>query len=273
MGGLEVDIARFDRDTTPDTVVGTLEREGVAIVEGLLSPEHVDRVVDELQPMLDRVPISGDEWTGRRAQVVHTTVKHSAAYREMLLDPFFLGTVDGVLGRNCHTWRLSASSVMNVHDGGGLQPLHRDEDLYEHFVDRSPEAAPYILGFMLALTDFTRANGATRFVPGSNRWPRDRIPDESDVVQAAMPRGSVAIWLGATFHGLGVNGTETPRRGIITLCNVGWLRQEENFYGSVPQEVAATWPERLQQMLGWQQHGVLAGFVPGRDPTCQLRKA
>ncbi|MYE13398.1 MAG: hypothetical protein F4X99_17440 [Gammaproteobacteria bacterium] len=88
-----------------------------------------------------------------------------------------------------------------------------------------------------------------------------------------MPRGSVAIWLGATFHGLGVNETETPRRGIITLCNVGWLRQEENFYGSVPQEVAATWPERLQQMLGWQQHGVLAGFVPGRDPTCQLRNA
>ena len=62
-----MDIARFDRKTAPDTVVGTLERDGVAIVKGLLSPGHVDRVVDELQPMFDRVPISGDEWTGRRA--------------------------------------------------------------------------------------------------------------------------------------------------------------------------------------------------------------
>ncbi|MYE13399.1 MAG: phytanoyl-CoA dioxygenase family protein [Gammaproteobacteria bacterium] len=195
-------IERFDRGTMPDTVVRTLEREGVAIVEGVLSPERVDRIRGELQPMFDRVPISGDAWTGRRAQVVHTTVKHSAAYREMLLDPFFLGTVDGVLGQNCHTWRLSASSVMTVHGGGGLQPLHRDEDLYEHFVDRSPEAAPYILGFMLALTDFTVANGATSCPaatggrgtgsPTRRRWSRPRcraVPSRSGSARRSMASG------------------------------------------------------------------------------------
>ena len=235
-------IERFDRDTTPETVVGTLKRDGVAIVEGVLSPERVDRVVDELQPMFDRVPISGDDWTGRRAQIVHTAVKYSATYRELLLDPFFLGTVDGVLGMNCHSWRLSASSVMTVHGGGGRQPLHRDEDIYEHFVDRSPEAPPYILGFMLALTDFTEANGATRYVPGSNQWLRDRTPGESEVSRAVMPRGSLAIWLGATFHGLGVRLLSIGVRGRSrnTLSPSRWFATRRKPRG-VASSRCATW--------------------------------
>ncbi len=36
-----------------------------------------------------------------------------------------------------------------------------------------------------------------------------------------MKRGSLALWLGKTLHGLSVNRTNTARTGIITICSAG----------------------------------------------------
>ena len=35
-----------------------------------------------------------------------------------------------------------------------------------------------------------------------------RFPEEQEVVQAVMPRGSAAFWLGSVYHGLGINTTD-----------------------------------------------------------------
>lgn len=79
-------------------------------------------------------------FTGQRAKTVDTVVKRSETYRRMLMSELFSGAVGTILGANCNTWRLSASSAMSVHGGGEMQVLHRDEDLYGTYVDRSPEA-------------------------------------------------------------------------------------------------------------------------------------
>lgn len=265
-------ISRLRNDATSADVVEALDELGVTVIENLLSHAEVEQVLADLSGSIDRTPISGDEFTGRRSQVVHTVVKRSQRYRELLLSELYQQIVESVLGDNCRTWRLSASALMSVHEGGHPQMMHRDEMAYEHFIDRSPSAPPYLLSMILALTDFTEENGATRFVPRSHRWELDREPRASEEVQATMSKGSVAVWLGSTLHGLGVNRTPITRRGIITISAVGWLRQEENFYGSVPQELALEYPLRLQQMLGWQEHSPGFGYVPGRDPNCQLMR-
>jgi ectoine hydroxylase-related dioxygenase (phytanoyl-CoA dioxygenase family) len=65
--------------------------------------------------------------------------------------------------------------------------------------------------------DFTRENGATHFVPGSNHWPRGRRAERQDLaLQAAMPAGSVLLWTGATLHGAGCNRSPAPRHGLLT---------------------------------------------------------
>ena len=96
---------------------------------------------------------------------------------------------------------------------------------------------------MWALSDFTCKNGATRFVPGSNRWPRagtsygavgatlpDGIVDGRDTVQAEMGTGSVVLWVGGTLHGASSHAPRTPdeaadahsaRRGLLFIYNLG----------------------------------------------------
>ena len=125
---------------------------------------------------------------------------------------------------------------------------------------------------LFAISDFTADNGATRFVPGSHEWPHDREAKEDEVEQAVMPKGSIAIWLGSTLHGFGENRTGQQRLGIPLTSCLGWLRQEENLYLTVPPEKAVEFPEALIQKIGYQQQGIGLGFVPAKRPDNHLRK-
>ncbi len=124
---------------------------------------------------------------------------------------------------------------------------------------------------MWAVSDFTAENGATRVIPGSHLWEREREATEEDIVQAVMPKGSVLVWLGSLLHGMGVNGTDAPRTGLVSAYSVGCLRQEENQYLSCPPEVAAELPGKVQQLLGYKAHSPILGWVEDRDWELLLR--
>eukprot|EP01052_Picozoa_sp_SAG31_P033737 SAG31_NODE_3853_length_3816_cov_1.535647_1_plen_148_part_00 len=97
-----------------------------------------------------------------------------------------------------------------------------------------------------ALSDFTESNGATRVVPFSHRLAReDTIPEEA-TIRAAMPAGSVMLWVGATAHGasscIGTAETTGKRSGL--------LKSEHNFHFSIPAEVQDTFSGELRDLLG-----------------------
>ena len=193
------------------------------------------------------------------------------SFREMLVNPLFLATGDAVLGANCKSWTFSASGMLAVQGHGDAQPLHRDDLIYE-YVPKGPGQPAYVMSTLFAISDFTAENGATQFVPGSHEWPLDREPTQDEVEQAVMPKGSIAIWLGSTLHGFGKNTTGQQRLGIPLTSCLGWLRQEENLYLSVPPEEAATYPEVLIQKIGYQQQGIGLGYLPNRPPDNHLRE-
>jgi ectoine hydroxylase-related dioxygenase (phytanoyl-CoA dioxygenase family) len=107
---------------------------------------------------------------------------------------------------------------------------------------------------MLALSEFTEANGATQVVPGSHRWSdygRQALPHEIEI--AEMPAGSGLLYSGHTIHGGGENRTlDNWREGVHVSHVVGWLTPEEALPLSVPWEVVADLSERVQRMLGWR---------------------
>ena len=47
-------------------------------------------------------------------------------------------------------------------------------------------------------------NGATRLVPGSHKWNKDREPLEEEITCAEMKAGSVFIYTGSVLHGGGM---------------------------------------------------------------------
>jgi ectoine hydroxylase-related dioxygenase (phytanoyl-CoA dioxygenase family) len=166
------------------------------------------------------------------------------------------------------TVQISCTQLIEIGPREVAQELHRDDSVHHTFhpgVETS-------INSMYAFSDFTAENGATRVVPGSHKWDDTRTPQEHEVVQATMPRGSILIWLGSTWHGGGPNRTaDQYRLGAAYTYSLGHLRQEENQYLAVPREVVRQYPKRVQDLLGYCVSPPMCGFVEGQQPSVVLQ--
>ena len=135
-----------------------------------------------------------------------------------------------------------------------------------------PNTAEIMANAMWALDDFTVENGATRLIPGSHRWPRDRVPLPGEALSAVAPAGSVVLWLGGVLHGGGANVSEGVRRGVVMSYRLAWLAPAEKLLLSTPPEVARRLPPALQRLLGYQLHKPNLGWVEGQDPIRWLNR-
>jgi ectoine hydroxylase-related dioxygenase (phytanoyl-CoA dioxygenase family) len=87
-----------------------------------------------------------------------------------------------------------------------------------------------------------------------------------------MPAGSIVLYTGRTVHGGGANTSDADRIGINIDYAVGWVRQEENQYLSVPIDVARELPENIQRLMGYRQGAYALGYIDdSRDPIDVLR--
>lgn len=72
----------------------------------------------------------------------------------------------------------------------------------------------------------TKANGATRFIPGSHLWDSNTLPDESLCQWAELNPGDGFITLDSVLHGGSANTTENEVRLLFCVVMIrGYLRQ------------------------------------------------
>jgi len=70
------------------------------------------------------------------------------------------------------------------------------------------------------------------------------------------------IFLGSTFHAGGTNTTANEYRTAVGLAlDASSVRQEENMYLSLSSEQVASYPERIQRLLGWSAGTNHMGWV------------
>ncbi len=290
---MQTNIARFAPSDDMAKAVAETRRNGVVIVEDLFSPAEMDALAEQLDPALDAQTPGGGEFFGFQKRSVNAIFARGKVFSDTLLlnerlleladgillpekpmaasspaveAPSMMATIDQSVGPNCHHYHLNATVAMQVCPGGGNQMLHRDEWRYLPYMHRDPAGPELTLAFMVAVTDFTAENGATRYIPGSNAWAEGKRPSEDEVIQATMGRGSVAAWLGSVYHGLGTNHTGIPRTGIIFSFGVNYLIQEENQFAAVPAQALAELPERARQLIGYRSSTAL-NYIPGLDDT------
>jgi ectoine hydroxylase-related dioxygenase (phytanoyl-CoA dioxygenase family) len=79
------------------------------------------------------------------------------------------------------------------------------------------------------------------------------------------------VYVGSLFHGGGANQSDVQRRGAVFSYNLGWLRQTENFYLSVPWGTAQHFDEPLLRLMGYQIQRPNVGWVEGIDPLRWIR--
>ena len=195
---------------------------------------------------------------------VHNLFVKTRAADAIAMDPLLLKIIEGVLGS---LFQLSVATAMCPDPGVDPQGLHQDDG---HYPLPRPRP-PFIANTLIALDDFSQANGATRFVPGSHKWIRP-VAQDATVEYAEMPAGSLLVFDGALWHGGGGNTTINQRRRSINLnFNLSWLRQQENQYIGIPRETWLALPERLQRLLGFQKVNFLYGSVDYTDPLIYFK--
>ena len=280
-------ITRLDAKADPDDVYAAIERDGVAIIEGLLSLDVVRQVNDDVEALVAAAdpnepffnPVMS-AFHGPQTKQVAGMPGHSRAFAtDVMCHPLFLALCDRILLPSCARYQLNLGHLLQRGPGADEQWLHRDELVWSDVPRPHPELQ---FASVIAFVDFTRDNGATRVVPGSHRWPDRGLPAveqlqteiaPEQIAYAEMPAGSAVVYLGGTIHAGGANTTSIPRRGAHLSYCLGWLRTEENNYLSIPPAYAATLPRIAQELIGYAVHdsigrgGGYLGMVRMQDPV------
>ena len=261
-------VVYFDKkDATPEKIVRALKRNGVVIIRKLASAMVMNRVAADLKPYLDKTPFGEGEYMGVRTKRTSSLVAKSATIGEKLaIHPLILKVVDAMLLDRCQNYRLATTHCVSISKGETLQPLHRDDSIYP-LTHPGPES---VISTVWAVSEFSEENGATQVVPGSHKWNDRRVPKRSEVYQAVMPKGSVAIYLGSVYHGGAENFTDNYRTGMVLGYSLGWLRSEENQYLACPPAVAKNFSEKLQRLIGYNLHPPYLGWYETNDPHVLL---
>ena len=256
-------VPRFTETDSVDAIVSAMRRQGAAIVESVASHELVERVTVALRPHFDRNGrYDESDFNGFSTLRLGEILARSRSSAELIGHDLVCAVADRILLPHCVNYRIGSCTGIEIWPGETAQYLHRDDGIY-------PMTFPGVdcqISALGALTDFTEENGATRVLPGShNGMGQLRGVHQSDTVPAEMSKGSVLFYMGSTYHGGGANVTNAPRMALINTYALGWLRQEENMYLSIPKEVANSYPKKIRDLMGYTHHGHLLGYIGDPD--------
>lgn len=250
-----------------EAVKAVLDRDGALILDDLITAAEADAVLTQLKPWIDATEPGRDGFSGVRTTRTGALAARSPLCRDLIMDARVRAICDALLLPNCERYQLHLGQVIRIMPGQGAQPIHRDRWAWGTFLKGiEPQ-----LNTIWALTDFTKANGATQVVPGSSVWPDDRQPLPEEITWAEMRRGSALVYTGTVLHGGGANVSDMDRVGLNLTYALGWLRQEENQYLSCPPEIARTLHPDLQKLLGYTMGSYALGYYtpplpPGEGP-------
>ena len=246
-----------------------LHRDAAVIIDELASIEQIDAINAEMAPFIEATPPGSDDFSGRNTKRTGALIARSPTSHQLIQHPTILGVTEKLLHR-AQSFQLHLTQVISIGPGSPGQAIHRDQWAFDFF--EFPSDHDVQCNTIWALTDFTEDNGATRLMPGSQHLPNEHSHTVGETVPAEMTKGSCLLYTGKVYHGGGANTSDETRRGLNITYNVGWLRQEENQYLSVPHGVAATLPDDLLRLMGYRIGAYALGYIDDvRDPIEALR--
>ena len=246
-----------------DGALAEIEDRGYTILENVIGEDQLDAITEALD-RIERehgIQPAGNEFEGHQTVRIYNLLAHGDPFTAIPIHASLLPVVEGVLDPGC---LVSSLSSIAIGPGESAQPIHADDQI----IGLARPHAPVVCNSMWAITDFTEENGATRIVPGSHK--ASACPEYGisgiESIPAEMKRGSILVWNGSLWHGGGANQTNERRIGIAMNYCAGFIRQQENQQLGIPRDLAATFPERLQRLIGYGVYRHLIGHIDKRDP-------
>jgi ectoine hydroxylase len=217
------------------STIAEYEEQGFVFQSGLLSPDEVATITDELDRILAGGPRPGLvlEADGRTPRSVFNPHLYSRVFEHVMRHPRLLNTVEELLDDEVYAFQLLVNCKAAFN--GDIWFWHQDYPTY-----RADDFIPQcrMVNTLIFLDEVTHLNGGLMIVPGSHLLQSD-TPDEStqgtsyklrytgrDVIEREVERGGIVAPTGPAgsvifmspnaLHGSGANLSPWPRR-LITL--------------------------------------------------------
>ena len=259
-------VPRLPGSCALDEVIEATEEAGAVIIEDWIAPSVLGAFNEQIEPWLAAHPgtdsgsAASNDFLGRNTRRLQGLLAKAPAFLDVLLDERLGGLAEHVLGPISPGLLMNNGEVIDIGPGEPAQPMHRDDDGWNF----AYPGGPMIVNSILALEDITPEMGATLVVPGSHRWPAERLPTATEVVAGDLPAGAGLLFRGDVLHAGGHNRSDRRRRALSTALCCGWLRPVENSYLNLSRELVGTLPPRARALLGYElfdasEHG--GGFL------------
>ncbi|KAK0391530.1 hypothetical protein NLU13_1030 [Sarocladium strictum] len=245
-----------------EAILKAVREDGAVIIKSLFTKDQVRRLNEEVQPAVDEIGAGSHhkenwvrEFHGDKTKRLNNVVSLSATFRHEMLECDLIHQLcEAIYLEDAGGYWMNSAQVIDIGPGSRAQPLHRDQWQFPIFTRCGPDAPEASVNFVVALTPFSAANGATRVIPGSHRWDDfERNGTQEDTVPAEMDVGDACFITGKVVHGGGANTTaDSTRRAITLVFQCSYLTPEEAYAFNVEREVAGTLTPRGQRMIGFR---------------------
>lgn len=252
--------------------------QGYSIVEDFLSASQLQLAREFLDRRMGAYQ-GRNNFEGEKTERIYALLTQAEVFQDIVEDQRIMDACDHFLENN---FLLTTSQAICIHPGETPQPWHCDDAFYS-----IPRPRTVAISTIIAIDEFSAANGCTEVVPGSNRWNdkeiggdyrdgeretdidfADRMANES--VPIEMPAGACVILAGNTLHRGGRNSSTGIRRALSNQYCQPWARTIENFYLTVPRESVKEMSPKIQSLLGYSVHPPFMGQVSGSHPLKTL---
>jgi len=252
---------RFCLDSDPTAVHRAIIEDGVAIIQGFLSPEQVERLNRDVDGPLHAFrkqtkPTAKDskrlwmaDFVPEQVARVHNLVGFSTVFRDDIMNHEFMHEICRLTFMESGDYWLGYGAVIENGPGTAEQKWHRDQPEYP-LVKQGPGAPEGMLNFFTALTDFNSETGQTQYIWGSDKRVELGEPDDDHpVVFVDLKPGDTTILSGKITH-RGSNNLSDELRRALALMIVPSVLTPFDATCHLSRELVETMTPLAQRMVG-----------------------
>ncbi|KAJ4389451.1 hypothetical protein N0V93_006919 [Gnomoniopsis smithogilvyi] len=229
-----------------------LKEHGWVRIPSVLSNEEAENALDRLWKAKAAVEAEGEQThldfldpNPSNVRVFYLMAVDKI-FRELISHPKAIDMVKSVLGEN---FLISNFTANIARPGSESMALHSDQSI----VFPDPWYNIWALNVIWCLTDVTKDNGATLYIPGSNKWvTRDEVPRNApDLVPFEAKAGDIIVMDGRVWHTSGSNITEDQDRALLFgYYTAGFMRQQVNWTAKLSKDIQDTLTAEQKEWLG-----------------------
>jgi ectoine hydroxylase-related dioxygenase (phytanoyl-CoA dioxygenase family) len=230
-----------------------LKEAGWCVIPGVIDAVKVKEVLKHLWDSVEESKKRGDDTylpyldpNASNVRVFYLLELH-AIFRELIQHPTAVRMVQSVLGEQ---YLISNFTANIARPGSKSMGLHSDQSL----VTPDPWLTVNALNTIWCLNDCYFENGATLYIPGSNKWERrTEIPKTANKMLKPFEAkaGSMIVMDGRVWHTSGANITKDQDRALLFgYYTAPFLRQQVNWTRKLSKEVQDSLSPELFERLG-----------------------